>query len=362
MDYFKKIIFIDEMVYMSQIDWKSYIDRSSLSDASKKMYKIQIDRMIEQTQKPLEWMLSHPREMLRIIQSGGYTLSTQRNRVSAICALLKHWPEAGAEFSQERDAWSAIQKELNKQNMERVLTGNPTEREIVNWVPWTKVIEAERHLRTTEYASWNHLMLAMYTHIEPIRADYGNVKLYFSEPVPDCTETNFMLVSTTKGKSFLCLNKYKTANRYGRFKRDLPESLVSIIRESVRQEPRDFLFMSTEGKPYTNKASFGKYANRVFHQIFKKHMTISLLRHSFISAIDYNSSRAKDLIAVSKNMQHSLGMQQYYRRSVPELEVALEETAPRPQGQRPKKTRHAPRDRRNTSPSSPSTDRRVIML
>ena len=57
-----------------------------------------------------------------------------------------------------------------------------TERERVSWVDWSEVVAAERELRETEYASWDHLMLAMYSLIEPVRQNFGNVALLESDP------------------------------------------------------------------------------------------------------------------------------------------------------------------------------------
>jgi len=304
--------------------WREALQSCPISDASKKAYISHIEKLLEQSGKPIQYVLSHPEEMMSILDSSDASSSTKRSRVTSVCGLLKHWQDARQE---KRDVWTSLQKDLNAQFMENALDGEPTEREITNWVPWDKVIQKEQMLQMTEYASDNHLILAMYTHIEPMRADFGNVKLYLGVQPPDCTTTregNFLFLSNERHKSYICLNKYKTSNRYGRFHRKLPNSLIDIIRANVRAHPREYLFITCEGNPYTSKNSFGKYVNRVLNYLFGKRMTISLLRHSFISAIDFNASRAKDLIQVSKNMQHSLGMQQYYRRHVPELSVQLQ--------------------------------------
>jgi hypothetical protein len=351
------------------VDWRAYITGSDISDVSKKMYISQIHILLEEFKKPIEWIISHPEAVYNQMKENNLSVSTLRNRVSAVCSLLKHWKAAGDEFKRERDCWCEYQKELNQKNTDRVLNGDPTEREITNWVPWKKVLAVESELRKTEFGSLRHLVLAMYTHMEPMRGDFGNVKIYTTPP-PACeTESgNYLFLSTEPNKSTLCLNEYKTSKRYGQYSRTIPESLVAVIRASLRDDPREYLFISVDGTPYAKKNSYVKFANRMLYSIFGKHMSITLLRHAFISAIDFNASKAGDLMSVAKNMQHSIGMQQYYRRDVPELHVSTIETTTKKKKKKKKKNRHhdsSPSDvrvRRDHSHEKTPETQRVIFL
>jgi len=350
----------------STVDWKHYILSSDVSELSKKMYISQIDKIIEEMGQPIEWVISHPAQVYERIRASGSSVSSMRNRISAICSLLKHWPSAGDEFKAERDTWCEYQKKLNNKNIERAMTGQPSEREVVNWVPWRRVLSTEEYLRTSEFGSLRHLVLAMYTHMEPMRGDFGNVRIYTNSP-PDCESKdvgNYIFLSPHMGKSTICLNEYKTAKRYGQFNRVLPDSLVAVIRASLQNDPRSYLFLSVSGEPYTKKNSYIKFANRILYSIFGKHMSITLLRHAFISAIDFNASSAGDLMNVSKNMQHSIGMQQYYRRSVPEMQVTLKkdsDTAPTEALRKVKKKKRRTESPRRHTTSEASTHRIIFI-
>lgn len=346
--------------------WKETIQNTDLSEKTKALYVGQIEKLLQETGKPIEWILAHPDETIRALDETDYSLPTKRNRVSSICSLFKYWGDASGELSPEREKWCAAQKRMNHESMVRILEGNPSTREIINWVPWNKVLRMERFLRKTEFASPKHLLLAMYTHIEPMRSDFGHVAILTAKPEQCDSSMNWVFLSTVPHQSTICLNKYKTHNKYGTFTRILPESLVTILRANLAQHPRKYLFVTTSNMPYTKNNSFTKYANRTLYQIFGKHLSISLLRHSFISAIDYNRSTPGDLVSVSKNMMHSLSMQQMYRRSIPELSISLEGDAQagdasRPEGvderkeerreKKKKKTRR--RRRRRESPTDP---------
>lgn len=306
------------------IEWKRYIDASDLSETSKRLYASQLNCFMKDLDKPIEWIISHPKECIAFLEEQGLSDASRRNRVASVCSLLKHWSEASKEFETERDIWSNEQTVLNQRCIERTLTGQPTEREVVNWVPWKKVLEKEAVLRQTECGSWHHLLLSMYTHIEPMRGDFGNVRLFVDTPPVDMSEAdNYIYLASEPNKSTISLGEYKTSRKYGVFTRFLPDSLVYVIRRSLVDAPRDWLFINMKGEPYAIKNSFVKFANRLLFEMFQKHFTISLLRHSFISAIDFNKTNAGDLRDVSRNMHHSMEMQQYYRRDVPEQTVSL---------------------------------------
>lgn len=164
------------------IEWQRYIENSDISDSSKRLYISQLNCFLKDLDKPIEWVVSHPKECIAFLEQQGLSDTSRRNRVSSVCSLLKHWREASREFETERDIWSNEQSSLNQRCIDRTLTGTPSEREVVNWVPWKKVLEKEAFLRKTECGSWHHLLLAMYTHIEPMRGDFGNVKLFIDTP------------------------------------------------------------------------------------------------------------------------------------------------------------------------------------
>ncbi|NBS69140.1 hypothetical protein EBT31_09535 [bacterium] len=92
---------------------------------------------------------------------------------------------------------------------------------------------------------------------------------------------------------------------------------MRIIHESLRQNPRKFLFVQDNGEPYRRRNSFTKFSNRVLERIFGRNFTVSMIRHSFISeGIDFNKSPPGQLFDIAKNMHHSVAMQQLYRRHV----------------------------------------------
>jgi integrase len=105
----------------------------------------------------------------------------------------------------------------------------------------------------------------------------------------------------------------KTAKTHGPLRRSLPSSLLKIIQASLAEDPRDYLFCNVRGEPYS-KNSFCKACNRVFLEIFNKHVTSRILRQSFISSMDFNALTPAEQMTHAKNMCHSWQMQALYRR------------------------------------------------
>ena len=304
-------------------------DTENLSAASKSQYLRQLQKVVDVTKaSSIEHVILNPDGVLRTITMMQYSPSLKKSMVSSVCALFKYNESLRIKYPKEKEAWSTLLKNINRVEMDRVASAEPTPRETLNWVDWKTISAKERELAATEYASDRHMLLALYVLQEPVRSDYGNVHVCVDETPGrelDQKGENYILLSSTPGGSYLVLNKYKTKSRYGRFYRTVNDELVRIIACNLGRLPREYLVIDTAGEPYTNSGSFNKYVNRTLHEIFGKRVTINLLRHSFISGLDFNTSTPKQLMDISRHMMHSIGMQQLYRRHVDPVKVTLAE-------------------------------------
>ena len=271
-------------------------------------------------------IIRDPQKSIDKINSCDTSLASKKAMVAAVCALIKHDETLASTYAHVAPKWKNAMKSVNKIERDRVSTMEPSKREMDNWVSWQHVQTRERQLNSLEYGSDRHLILALYTLMEPVRCDYGNVEIYIGDK-PDRDElnkkgVNYMRISKKSGKSYLVLNTYKTCRRYGCFSRYMPDDLVAIIVKNLEQNPRKHLIVSTSGRPYEKRNSYTRYVNETLFDIFGKRVTVSLLRHAYISSLDFNKLTPKDLGRISKNMQHSVGMQQMYRRRVDAPETA----------------------------------------
>lgn len=315
------------------------LKNASLSENSKIHYIRHLKKLVDISGKPLAEILQDPQGSIKLINDYDGSTASKKAMIAGVCALLKHDRDLAVRFESVMEKWSTAMKSVNKIERDRVATMEPSEREVANWIKWDTIVQREKELAKLEYGSDRHLLLALYTHIEPVRCDFGNILLFLAEK-PDrealnAKGVNYMRISRKKGKSYLVLNSYKTCKKYGCYSRYIPDSLVQIILYNIEKHPRKYLIVSSQGFPYEKRNSYTRYANNVLEDIFSKKITVSLLRHSYISNLDFNTLTPKELQRISKNMQHSIGMQQMYRRRV--LEDDDDETAtPAPKEYNPK--------------------------
>lgn len=296
--------------------WIRAILDADLSQTTKDQYMRNLSVLQKLSdRRPLEDLIKYPRAAYARIESAYSNNQTKKAMVSAIKGLFKHVAGLKETYPAALDEWNVKFKALDKLIFDQVASAQPSDRERENWVPWSDVVAKERELAQTRYASSEHLMLAMYTLIEPLRADFGVLKIV--EKMPPATEgTGNYLVMQSNGTGHLVLNSYKTSKKYGRFEREIPDALMNVVRASLSSQPRAYLFVDEHDKPYIKKNSYIRYANRIFAKIFGKNFTIRLLRHAFVSNLNFNASTPATLIGHSKMMLHSVGMQQMYRRHV----------------------------------------------
>jgi hypothetical protein len=304
-------------------------DNDQLTDKSKAVYIGQLKRLSVVTGRTLEQMVRKPNSTYRRITAQYDNPRSLRTMIVAIKSLFKHNPNLRCEYPEAWEKWHTKFQTIDAVVTDEVMRGEPTDKERQNWVRWADVVAKEQELARTEYASDDHLLLAMYTLIEPARQDYAMIALHATPPA-DQTKGNFLVLPRAGGAT-LVLNDYKTSKTYSTYTRVLPDNLTAIIRASVQNSPRQWLFTMRDGSPYTNKSSYVQYSNSILKRLFGRSFTVRMMRHSYISeGIDFARSSPGDLFEAAKHMHHSVAQQQLYRRKVePEnVDVVMRDSEP----------------------------------
>jgi hypothetical protein len=100
----------------------------------------------------------------------------------------------------------------------------------------------------------------------------------------------------------------------------LPSQFMQVLQDSLSRWPRDHLFVDDKQQAYTNNG-FSKWVIRTSRRVFdEKCPGVSLLRHAFCSALDYNKLTIAERGALALRSGHSVFMQDQYR--ILTLEVA----------------------------------------
>jgi len=94
------------------------------------------------------------------------------------------------------------------------------------------------------------LLMHIYQEL-PLRSDFGDIKIVptrkdINEPehkLPDGQFDQNYLILPPKGRAEVVINMYKTASRYGPIDEKMSAKLSDMLRKSVKDKPRKYLFI-----------------------------------------------------------------------------------------------------------------------
>jgi hypothetical protein len=160
---------------------------------------------------------------------------------------------------------------------------------------------------TLKEGSMDHLLIGFYTYLPPVRADYYATQIVKQGEQP--TEPNYIEWCTDHSR--VVITDFKTARLYKEITNDLPNELHRILTISLTNQPRNYLFVNKEGNPFTRNG-FSIWASNRLLSIFQKGLTLTMLRHIYISSLDFNLPPST-LKQIGDKMGHHLSQQLLYK-------------------------------------------------
>jgi len=292
--------------YTRDSNFIDFIAQTELSPLTKQNYIDRIRSLEKKLEKPIFEIIKSAETSIDTIRKS-YDLDTTRKiYLSVILSLFRHVPKLKEQLPKAFVLWSEAFKHHDQAVENRYKTNAPTDKQRAGYVPYED-IKAKRF--QLPKGSMERLILALYTDIYPLRADFNKVRLY--KTVPETPEPNY--IHLRKNGCRLYLNEYKTANKHGTFEKELPESLCEEIHNSLEELPREWLFINANKEPFELSNSFVHYINKKLKSIFDKPLTISLIRHAFISTLDFNTLTIAEKEQIAKEMTHTTRLQDQYR-------------------------------------------------
>lgn len=105
-----------------------------------------------------------------------------------------------------------------------------------------------------------------------------------------------------KTKSSFIFSKYKTARFYGKQELEIPKDLGSLLNKFIKINPYDYLFNDSNG----NKLNSVKLSQRLNNIFGGKHISVNILRHSFLSEKYKDIPNLTDMLKTASELGHSL--------------------------------------------------------
>ena len=266
----------DDAFYNGKID-----ANDNIKPSSKRTYKCNMGTLVKTLGcESIREMITNPEKYIPLIESTLTKITTKKNAylviltylrnsgMQSICEIVKQWY---AKYATVRDL--TIFNEKNN-----ILTEKREKSKIV----WEDVIKLRDKL---VYGSMDHLLLSMYTYIEPRRqADFHKMRIYDEEAVDPIGDHTFIhMCHPTNGRFMNIIEK----RAYADIIQNIPVELVNIIRASQQQFPRDYVFVTRKGDPYTTPNAFTIKSNEAFKRLFdNKLVSLTSIGHAYANRIN----------------------------------------------------------------------------
>jgi hypothetical protein len=239
-----------------------------------------------------------------------YSKANMHSYISAVLSIFKHAPkhiEGIPEMFVYHKIWMGILADNEKDILVRRWQNKPTQLQ-ENRGGCTLTLNdliAKREEPSIDIMC--KLLLAMYTMIPPVRADYYATHIVLAGEVPE-TDNYIVLKS---GEAELVLRKYKTSRKHGDICHPvLPKPLYDLIIQSLEMYPRKYLFENND-KPFTPNG-FCKWSSAALEKLFGVELTLTMIRHIYISAQDLAKMTVEERKKLGQMMGHTIGIQAEY--------------------------------------------------
>lgn len=214
------------------------------------------------------------------IQKKYTNINTKKSHLSTLAVLLRdhpHYKEAYSKYSSE--ATQLNLKSVEESKKQKIAPG----RDYVSWE--NDIIKKRDELkaiyeadRTDNKKNQQYLIACLYTMQPPVRMDYKDMKIVKQR---GNKQSNFIVLNDESSNAVVHINKDKVSATHGPAKNKLSKELTDIIRQSLKDYPREYLLsLQTDPKKPIGKQGFETLMTAAFSPL---KVSVDILRSSFIS-------------------------------------------------------------------------------
>lgn len=250
--------------------------------------------------------LSDPISTLQYLDDLEVSNGTKKNYLSAIFHTFK---ERGVvippPYTQKMATYF---DEMNRIADSQTLTKNQKK----NMMFWEDILAAQAdyasQVRLDDFQDMrDFLILSLYTLNDPVRADYGDMKIYLFKEPKDVTGN--YLIWGTKRRQFI-FNDYKTSRSMGKIKIPVSLPLQKVLIQWFRLLAGcDFRWLLGEERSANWLTS---KVRSIMKRLTGKEVGINILRHARITYLLEGQQSILSKNPVAKNMLHSRSTQEKY--------------------------------------------------
>jgi hypothetical protein len=298
----------------------NYFANTTLQQSTYKKYQLHITRwlaLFPEGQNNLTFVYTHP--SYSIVQLRKYLSTRSLDSPQSVNAYIKAVMSAAAhntvllesidkEIITQSDAkWKNHRQTTYEMAFSYRQRQEPSLGQAVKSGSTVKLSDIIAHRDGLPDGSIDKLLIGFYTHIPPVRADYHATEILNYGDTP--TSPNHIFHN--HNQSYLVLTEFKTSKVYHTITNELPAELHRQLTLSLTTTPRRFLFLNQRGQPFTRNGYTKWTANQLFKSL-KKDLTLTMLRHIYISSLDFNRPFI-ELQEIGRKMGHCVTQQVLYR-------------------------------------------------
>jgi len=292
------------MPYTGRSNLLKAIMAADLSPVTKKTYKDRGSMLKRETKRSLFYIASHPEVYIPWLEKEYPNVTSRKVYFSFILGLYKYNQGFAEQCPEAYKKYVEVFKVADQAVEARYKENLPSDRQKDGYVPFADIIKKRDSLRSGVI---DKLLLGLYTYLPPIRCEYGRVALYKSNAMPASPDPNHIIDEKT-----LIISQFKTKRYHKPSVRELPKELTKELRMSLNLQPRAFLFVNRFGDPFTSNG-YSRWAGDRLQELFGKPLTVTIIRHSFINTLDFNTLSMAEKEEIAEAMQHTVTTQDRYR-------------------------------------------------
>lgn len=279
-----------------------------LSKITKQNYTEKLNYLCQKANTSLATILRSPNKFYPSMTTWfGEKPTSLKAYLVAILAVFKYNEDFAIKHTKQKLLWKSKFTDVENRVNERYESNKPSEKQTKGYVSWDEIIAKRDSLPS---GTQEKMLLAMYTYIKPLRADFGTMAVY--QTTPQSLEQNYIDLQQDK----LVVRDFKTAKHYDEIVvTPLPKDLTNEINASIKTTPRSWIFCSNAkcDKPFISNRTFAKWARRTLQRLFDKPVTLQLIRHAYINSLDFNKLSIAEKKEIAQNMGHDIATQDRYR-------------------------------------------------
>lgn len=264
--------------------------------------------------------LEQPASVLSVLDQMEYQLSS---KISMISALLWHLRTTGGKAVDEFRLYPYIKRRDYLQNALALEVhdreGGLSKKEESNYLSWKEILDV--YVKMTDRITarggvsgvgigelQDFVIVALYVLQPPIRADYGNMRVFLEAgDVPgDFRDNYFVLYPDAK----FVLWRYKNAGRGGLAKvaqeHQVEGELLDVLTDWLGRNACEWLLISRKGGCWgaMSENALSSRVRSIFHRWTGRTASINTLRHAYVTFVREEGAAADEKRDVARKMMH----------------------------------------------------------